>query len=326
MSPPTPQADDWIRERLHCLGVEPLPGRPVMWRDTTNYMSIERDHLVDLGGDLYLIRCNEREGRFGLDEQPKLWVKRAIDLRTGQTHILKLVIQERFKVSIGPMEILCVRSAEKERKVPDLVHGDPRFMQGHSTWDARGNLVRVIDFIRGTDLLTYLDSVRVPHEEYSHALLPGILAKVADNIAALQRLHQEGLCHGDIRNDHLIVERETGCYKWIDFDLDEGAPVFDIWSIGNILHCVVAKGFMTFRDAISARPELSGKLSEDDGSAFFPHRVMNLRKIYPYLPEKLNAVLLRFSIGARACYERVSQITGDLAECATSLGRPTNEK
>ena len=77
---------------------------------------------------------------------------------------------------------------------------------------------------------------------------------------------------------------------------------------------------MTFRGAVDTWPELSGKLSRDDASVFFPHRVMNLRKIYPYLPEKLNEVLLRFSFGTGACYDRISQITDDLAECVASMG------
>ncbi len=320
MSGSTPLTDDWIDERLRLLGIPPPAARRVLWRDTTRYMSIERDHIVVLEGDPFLIRGNEHEGRFGLEDQPKFWVKRALDLNTGRTHVLKLVIQESFKVSVGPMEVLCVRSAEKESKVLDLVRGDPRFMQGRTARDSQGNRVRVIDFIPGTDLLTHLDSVRVPHEEYCRALLPTVLAKVADNIAALGRLHEAGLCHGDIRNDHILVESETGSYKWIDFDLDEGFADFDIWSIGNILHYVVAKGFLTFREAVGTWPELSGKLSDDDASVFFPYRVMNLGKIYPYLPRKLNEVLLRFSFGAGACYDRISQITDDLAEGLTSMG------
>jgi hypothetical protein len=314
-----PLTNEWIRERLRHLGMPPLPGRPVVWRDTSPYMSIERDHIVELEGDAFLIRGNEHEGRFGLDEQPKFWVKRALNLQTGATHILKLVIQESFKVSVGAREVLCVRSAEKESKVLSLVRGDARFMQGRTVRDDRGNPVRVIDFIRGTDLLAHLDALRVPHEEYCRARLPMILAKAADSIAALGRLHDAGLCHGDIRNDHILVERATGAYKWIDFDLDQGFADFDLWSVGNILHYVVARGFMTVRDALDAWPELSGKLSRDDASVFFPHRLMNLRKVYPYLPEKLNRVLLRFSIGANAGYDRIAQISDDLAEGLASL-------
>ncbi len=315
----TPPSPEWIQERLRYFGVQPSPEPPVIWDDTSHYMRIERDHIINLQGDLFLVRCSEREGRFGLDSQPKFWVKRALALDTGRLHILKLAIEESFKARVGDVEVLCVRNSAKEGKVLELVRGDSRFMQGRSTCDSRGNLVHVIDFIPGADLLSYIASIPVSHEEYCRTMLPEILARVTDNIAALQRLHDAGLCHGDIRNDHLLIERESGAYKWIDFDLDQPSVDFDLWSVGNILHCVAAKGFTTFRDALDLCPQLSGTLSRSDASIFFPHRVMNLRKVYPYLPSRLNQVLLRFSFGARAGYDRVSQIAEDLAECAAGV-------
>jgi hypothetical protein len=50
--------------------------------------------------------------------------------------------------------------------------------------------VRVIDFIRGTDLLTYLDSLAMQHEEYCHTCLPVIMAEVKEILMALQCLHE----------------------------------------------------------------------------------------------------------------------------------------
>lgn len=280
-------------------------------------MSIERDHVIELEGQRFLVRCNEREGRFGLDEQPKFWVKRATGLASGKTHILKMVFTEEFKVRVGALEVRCHRSPEKEGRVLDLVQGDARFMQGRTARDARGNLVRIIDFIPGPDLLTHLHSIPADHQEYARSRLPGILAQIAAGCRAIQRLHEAGLCHGDIRNDHLIVERGTGCFRWIDFDLNQDFPDFDVWSLGNVLHCAAAKGFTNFADAVRARPELSGRLSEEDASVFFPHRVMNLRKVYPYLPGRLNDILLRFSAGASACFDQVSQIADELSEWQT---------
>ncbi len=290
----------------------PLAGPLVVWRDTCNYMAIERDHVVVLEGIPFLIRGNEHEGRFGLDEQPKFWVKRAVDLNDGHVYILKLVIEESFKVTVGSLEVLCARNAEKESKVLALVRGDSRFMQGRTLRDSLNNPVRVIDFIRGNDLITQLNSLRVSHEEYCRTALPGVLSQLTHSLAGLTLLHQAELCHGDIRNDHLLVERDTNCFKWIDFDLDQGFVDFDLWSVGNILHFVVARGFMTFREAIGTWPGLV--LTRDDASVFFPHRVMNLGKVYPYLPERLNRVLLRFSFGACVRYDRMTQITDDLKE------------
>lgn len=317
---PCPDRTEWIRARALAQAGEPLPARPVIWDDTSQYMSIERGHVVALGDGLFLVRGNEHEGRFGIDDQPKFWVKHALDLDTGRLHILKLPFQEDFKIHVGAREIRCSRSAEKEGQVLAAVRGDTRFMQGRTARDARGNPVQVIDFITGTDLLSYLRSIRLQHEEYFHTLLPGILASVTESLDAIQKLHDAGLCHGDIRNDHLLIERATGGYKWIDFDLNENSPYFDVWSAGNILHCAVAKGFVTFHDALQAQPGLAAALWREDASVFFPHRVMNLGKVFPYLPERLNDVLCRFSLGSEARYDRMAQITADLRECAAAVG------
>jgi len=317
--------DEWIHEQAQRFGILSLPERPTVLDDTTHYMSIERDQIIDLEETLYLVRCNEREGRFGIDDQPKFWVKRALNLNTGQMHILKLAFREEFKIRVGALEVRCVRSAEKEGRVLELVRGDARFMQGRTVRDTRGNLVRVIDFIPGVDLLNHVHSLPERHEEYFDTRFPAMLVKIIGSLRGIQRLHEAGLCHGDIRNDHLLIERDTGRYKWIDFDLNEDFSDFDVWSAGNVLHCVAGRGFVSFRGAIEASPELAGGLTDDDASVFFPHRVMNLRKVFPHLPTCLNDILLRFSAGARVCYDRMSQLADDLADCAVLMGwnRPT---
>ena len=143
------RTDEWIARQVLRFSNRSLSGPPMIFDDTSNFMAIERDHIIDLNGELFLVRCNEREGRFGLEEQPKFWVKRAIALDTGRTYILKLVFHEEFKCQIGPLSVKCTRSEEKEGQVLELVHGDKRFMQGRTERDAGGNLVRVIDYISG---------------------------------------------------------------------------------------------------------------------------------------------------------------------------------
>jgi hypothetical protein len=304
--------DAWIIQRAEQITREPFSGKPEIFRDTTNFMYIDRGHLIGLGDELYLVRGNEKEGRFGLDEQPKFWVKRAISLTDGRKFILKLVCHETFKIQIGIIKITCSRSGDKEGQVLELVRGDHRFMQGRTVRDSGGNPVRVIEFINGADLLSYIYALKMPHEEYFRTSFPSLLARTISAFRAIRFLNENGLCHGDIRNDHIIVENETGAFRWIDFDLTQDFSDFDLWSLGNILHCLVGKGFVTFRDTIRERPQLSSLLNEDDASAFFPHRVMNLRKIYPYVPEKLNDVLLRFSQGAQTAYDSISQVIEDL--------------
>ncbi len=310
----------WIAEQVHRLADRRLTAPPAIVRDTTNFMSIDRDDVVDLGGELFLVTCTEQERRFGLEGEPKFWVKRARALPDGRLYILKMVFHEIFHVQIEDRKILCARSAEKEARVLDLTRGDYRFMQGRAVRDARGNLVRVIEFIHGTDLLSRLSSVSMPHDEYCRAWLPQYLDRTIACFDGIRLLHEAGLCHGDIRNDHIIIERDTGHFRWIDFDLKQDGPEFDVWALGNVLHCVLGCGLVTFREVFRTRPDLADRLTADDASVFFPNRIMNLRPVFPHLPARLGEVLARFSAGARTRYDAARQIVDDLRECLDDLG------
>jgi len=46
----------------------------------------------------------------------------------------------------------------------------------------------------------------------------------------------------------------------------------------------------------------------------FNNRVANLRKIYPYIPEPLNRVLMHFSKGTNCFYGNTKQLLDDLKE------------
>ena len=52
----------------------------------------------------------------------------------------------------------------------------------------------------------------------------------------------------------------------------------------------------------------------------YRHRLVNLRKIYPYIPKKLNNVLLHFSKGTDVFYDTVDEMLGDLKPCLDLLG------
>ena len=65
---------------------------------------------------------------------------------------------------------------------------------------------------------------------------------------------------------------------------------------------------------------LVDRLTEDDASAFFRNRVMNLDKVYPYLPQCLARMLRRFAVGSCARYERAEQVVEDLGACMHALG------
>jgi len=315
-------SDAWIAKRFTEVTGRTPPPRLRLIDDTTDYMAIDRDDVLLLDGEPFLVRLTEKEKRFGLAGEPKFWVKRVVSLATGRTHIVKMVFEEVFRARVGPLDVVCRRDPPKEARVLELFRDDPRIMDGRAVRDRRGNLVRILDFIPGHDLISHLLPRVRDHRSYADTLLPSVLAAVIGCLDAIADVHAASLTHGDIRNDHILVEEGSGAYRWIDFDVSEDTPAYDVWSVGNVLHFVVGGGFVLFREAIGQQPELSGRLDDEDASVFFPNRVMNLKKVYPYLPDDLNDVLLRFAAGARSHYQDVAEIVSDLRACAAAQGWP----
>lgn len=128
----------------------------------------------------FLITGNVYESRFSIADQPVYWVKKAIDLESGTQQILKLVYFEEFIANVGPLRIRCYRKPSKEGRVLELVRSHPRFMQGRSLFDRRGNEVRAIDYIPGPDLYSMVLGMNMPHEEYFRTVCPGILRKLGE--------------------------------------------------------------------------------------------------------------------------------------------------
>ena len=46
----------------------------------------------------------------------------------------------------------------------------------------------------------------------------------------------------------------------------------------------------------------------------FNNRLVNLQKVFPYIPDSLNRILMHFSIGANWFYENTAQLLDDLRE------------
>jgi len=106
--------------------------------DTSDFFRVEYDDVVILKGRSYLIRHNAKEQRFGLEDEVKFWVKRAIDLRDGSLKIMKLVFYERFMSHIGDIEFERFRSPKKEARILELVSDHKNFMHGYSIQDEKG--------------------------------------------------------------------------------------------------------------------------------------------------------------------------------------------
>lgn len=281
-----------------------------LYTDTSQWMNITRGDVMRLGDTDYVVKGNAKESRFGIEDQPKTWVFNVINMNTGESKIIKTVFYEEFDVRITMLKIHCYRSPKKEARVLDLVKGDMRFMQGFTQLDDKGNHVRVLDIIRGDTIFNHVASIKKPHEQYFQEDLPGILWKLKDSIESIQFLHQNKTCHGDIRNDHIYIDRNTGLYRWIDFDLTQDVSDFDIWSLGNILSYITAKGIKSFHQVLKDKslPEkVRRSITADDASAFYEYRIMNLKKLFPYIPPKLDKLLLHFTVKPLSFYSDISQ-------------------
>jgi len=308
---------EWIQNRIKELTGWASVGRFSIITDTSDWTRIERGDIVQLGGRRFLIKGHQHETRFGIKDQPKYWVFNAVDIDNGELKIIKTVFNEEFYVHVGVFRIHCYRSPEKEGYVLNIVRGDDRFMQGYTMMDDKENRVRVIDFIKGMDLFSYIHGIEKSHEQYYYEDLPNILHNLLDSIEAIDFLHKRGTFHGDIRNDHIIIDSETGKYRWIDFDLNQHVSDYDIWSLGNILNYVVAKGIMSFQTVLKDERidrKIRDSLGEADASAFFQYRIMNLKKLFPYLNDKLSDLLMHYTVKPRKFYSNCGELIADFKE------------
>jgi serine/threonine protein kinase len=289
--------------------------------DTTDFFSIDYGDEILIGNRQYTVKGHEREYSFGV-EDVKYWVKKAVDSETGERKIIKLTFFESFETSVGGVKIRCFRNPDKEGEILALMKNHPCFMQGKAYRDAKDNNVRVLDVVPGSSLYSYIRSLRMDYETYFHEVLPGILKKLTQAFEAIRFLHAHGFRHGDIREDHLMVERDTGNYVWIDFDYDyrttKNPYVLDIIGLGNILLYLVGKGFHDLhriRNERSIYGNLIERLDPGDFSVLHKWRLSNLRKLFPFIPKMLNDILLHFSEGAYVYYEYVEELIEDFDRC-----------
>jgi hypothetical protein len=294
--------------------------------DTTDFTSIGYGDVIRLGDVHYLVLRDEAERRFSIEDF-KFWVKRCTTLETRKPAILKLVFHEEFTQRIGPLSIRSFRSETKEARILDLVRDDPRFMQGFSLRDEAGNLVRILDIIRGKRLDMAIHNLPGTHREYFDTDLYAMLVRFISACEAIKFLHDNGERHGDVRRDHLWLESGTGTARWIDFDYAYEAHAnpyaLDLFGLGNVLLFITGKQIFTPREF--AHMDGADRIVEDDHSLIFRNRLVNLRRLFPYLPEELNRVLMHFAAGSEVFYETVDEFLTDLRPCLDLVPQPKEE-
>ncbi|MCL5022087.1 MAG: hypothetical protein M1497_01730 [Nitrospirae bacterium] len=314
-----------LRETIaRWVGRERVPKRLRVVDDTSDFFGVDYDDVVILDNRPYFIRNYEREGRFGIDEEPKFWVRRAVDLSDGSIKIIKMVFHEQFKARAGDLIFECVRSPKKEAAILDMVRGHPNFAQGFWVNDVSGNIVRIIDFIRGKTLADYVLDLGKDHEDYFYNHFPSVLSEFIELAKAIGFLHEHHQKHGDIRRDHVLKEKDTGLCRWIDFDFNylhkESMFGYDLLGLGNILAYLAGRGDVTASWLRENDSPVFRRLSSADMNIIFNNRVVNLRKVFPYLPESLNRVLLHFSADADIFYDNVDELLTDVQEVSDRIG------
>lgn len=93
-----------------------------------------------------------------------------------------------------------------------------------------------------------------------------------------------------IVTDTSDIERGTGNYRWIDFDLNQHVPDFDVWSMGNILSYVVGQGIHSF------------------------HTIMKGSEVSDQIKNWLNYILMHFANKPQAAYDTMEQLLDDYRE------------
>ena len=80
--------EEQIFELLLRRGQKVAP-QMTIYNDTSALMDLDSGNFLLLDGKPYLLRRNEIESGFGMDGDPKYSVKKTINLKTGETHIIK---------------------------------------------------------------------------------------------------------------------------------------------------------------------------------------------------------------------------------------------
>ena len=153
-----------------------------------------------------------------------------------------------------------------------------------------------------------------------------ILKNLVRAFEAIRFLHINGFKHGDIRNDHILVEKGSGNYVWIDFDYDFYIPerpfALDLFGLGSVLLFLMGRKTFRPRDVLN-HPEMGEKvlatLGEEDLALLAQDRIFNLGKLFSYIPVDLNNILLHFSVGTPVFYDSVNEFYDDLAKAAEAL-------
>jgi hypothetical protein len=88
-----------------------LRRQPRLVTDTSDFTNIDCGDVIFVDNRYFLVAGYTKEGRFGIDDQPKQWVPKVVDLENGEGQILKLVFHENFTLTSPPSRHLAGSSS-----------------------------------------------------------------------------------------------------------------------------------------------------------------------------------------------------------------------
>jgi hypothetical protein len=86
-----------------------------------------------------------------------------------------------------------------------------------------------------------------------------------------------------------------------------------------VLVFLVGMGDVIVQTLFKGNHPAASSLTADDLNIIFHNRVVNLQKVFPYIPDALNRVLMHFSKGANRFYEHTKELVEDLGASTSGL-------
>ena len=102
-----------------------------------------------------------------------------------------------------------------------------------------------------------------------------------------------------------------------------------MWRFGNLLQFVIGKGLNPIGQIIQSddfSQNVIDSLGPLDCGAYYTYRLMNLKKIYPYISPGLNEMLMRFSASSLRHYNQLWELMEVLREVITTLPKDPLEQ
>lgn len=97
---------------------------------------------------------------------------------------------------------------------------------------------------------------------------------------------------------------------------------YDLFGLGNVLMYLVGMGDIVYQELRRSDDPSLARLMDEDVNIVFKNRIANLKKVYSYIPDNLNRILMHFSKGANVFYDHTTQLIDDLREVQSTLPKP----